>query len=67
MQIVNVVSGGVIDEVTRHFLGRVPQAKDGTWLLTERHGGELVLVPIAVNEGAKPIHLGEEGFQSVRP
>lgn len=61
-QVVQVVSGGVIDEISRVFLGRVPEAKDGTYLWEVEGSGESRLIPIATDFG-KTVHIGEKGFQ----
>jgi|SoiMethySBSTD1v2_1073268.scaffolds.fasta_scaffold269270_4 hypothetical protein len=61
-QIVHVRSGGVIDELSGLFLGRVVGARDGTYLWEVFSNGTSLLSPIAVDREQKAIHIDDQGF-----
>ena len=65
-QIVRIKSGGVIDEITQLFLGRMPEAVDGTylWEVFDRAGEVLrsVLTPISTDQRGKQVAVPLEGF-----
>jgi len=65
-QIVRVRSGRVIDEITQLFLGRCPEARDGTylWEVFDTAGTQVrsFLHPIAADPNAKVITVPDEGF-----
>lgn len=65
-QIVQVRLGGVIDEITRLFLGRCPSAKDGTYLWEVFSNGSSLLSPISADKDQRAISLDPEGFLPTR-
>lgn len=69
-QIVRVRSGGVIDEITQLFLGRMPEAADGTylWEVFDQAGAILhsFLHPIATDLRGRQVTVPLEGFLPTR-
>jgi len=65
-QIVQVRLGGVIDEITRLFLGRCPDAKDGTYLWEVFSNGSSLLSPISADRDQRAISIEPEGLLPLR-
>jgi hypothetical protein len=64
--VVRVRSGGVVDEISQLFLGRMPEAVDGTylWEVFDR-AGEILrssLIPIATDTRGKQVAVPLDGF-----
>ena len=69
-QIVRISAGGVKDEVSQLFLGRMPEAVDGTylWEVFDNAGRILhsFLHPIATDSRGKQVAVPLEGFLPTR-